>query len=76
MLAHMRVLGLRLYAKKSVLSPVQRTAILGAKTMQAQLYPARIESNEARPIIHFETVPETVRSDSSSIQRIIFGSTA
>ncbi|KAL0186202.1 hypothetical protein M9458_017872, partial [Cirrhinus mrigala] len=47
-LAHMKELGLRLNAKKSVLSPVQRTTYLGvvwdSTTMQAQLSPARIES--------------------------------
>ncbi len=47
-LAHMKELGLRLNAKKSVLSPFQRTAYLGvvwdSTTMQARLSPARIES--------------------------------
>ncbi|KAL0173333.1 hypothetical protein M9458_033644, partial [Cirrhinus mrigala] len=47
-LAHMKELGLRLNAKKSVLSPLQRTTYLGAvwdsTTMQARLSPARIES--------------------------------
>ncbi len=47
-LAHMRDLGLRLNAKKSVLPPVQRTTYLGvvwdSTTMQARLSPARIES--------------------------------
>ncbi|KAI2648975.1 Transposon Ty3-G Gag-Pol polyprotein [Labeo rohita] len=47
-LAHMKVLGLRLNAKKSVLSPLQRTTYLGvvwdSTTMQARLSPARIES--------------------------------
>ncbi|KAL0154075.1 hypothetical protein M9458_050534 [Cirrhinus mrigala] len=45
-LAHMK--GLRLNAKKSVLSPLQRTTYLGVvwdlTTMQARLSPARIES--------------------------------
>ncbi|KAI2648847.1 hypothetical protein H4Q32_019991 [Labeo rohita] len=44
----MKVLGLRLNAKKSVLSPLQRTTYLGVvwdlTTMQAHLSPARIES--------------------------------
>ncbi len=44
----MKVLGLRLNAKKSVLSPLQRTTYLGvvwdSTTMQARLSPARIES--------------------------------
>ncbi len=47
-LAHMKELGLRLNAKKSVLSPVQRTTYLGvvwdSTTMQAHLSPAWIES--------------------------------
>ncbi|KAL0148000.1 hypothetical protein M9458_056674 [Cirrhinus mrigala] len=47
-LAHMKVLGLRLNAKKSVLSPLQRTTYLGVvwdlTTMQTRLSPARIES--------------------------------
>lgn len=47
-LAHMKELGLRLNAKKSVLSPVQRTTYLGmvwdSTTMQARMSPARIES--------------------------------
>ncbi len=47
-LAHMRDLGLRLNAKKSVLPPVQRITYLGvvwdSTTMQALLSPARIES--------------------------------
>ncbi len=47
-LAHVEVLGLRLNAKKSVLSPSQRTTYLGvvwdSTTMQARMSPARIES--------------------------------
>jgi hypothetical protein len=47
-LAHMSALGLRLNAKKSVLSPVQRTTYLGvvwdSTTMQARMSPARIKS--------------------------------
>ncbi len=47
-LAHMKELGLRLNARKSVLSPLQRTTYLGVvwdlTTMQARLSPARIES--------------------------------
>ncbi len=46
-LAHMKELGLRLNAKKSVLSPLQRTTYLGlvwdSTMMQARLSPARIE---------------------------------
>ena len=44
----MKELGLRLNAKKSVLSPVQRTTYLGmvwdSTTVQAQMSPVRIES--------------------------------
>ncbi len=47
-LAHMKVLGLRLNAKKSVLSPLQRTTYLGvvwdSTRMQACMSTARIES--------------------------------
>ncbi|KAL0199702.1 hypothetical protein M9458_002889, partial [Cirrhinus mrigala] len=47
-LAHMKELGLRLNAKKSVVSPLQRITYLGvvwdSTTMQARLSPARIES--------------------------------
>ncbi len=47
-LAHMKVLGLRLNAKKSVLSPALRTTYLGvvwdSTTMQARMSPAWIES--------------------------------
>ncbi len=47
-LAHMKVLGLRLNAKKSVFSPALRTTYLGvvwdSTTMQARMSPARIES--------------------------------
>ncbi len=47
-LAQMKELGLRLNAKKSVLSSLQRTTYLGvvwdSTTMQARLSPARIES--------------------------------
>ncbi len=46
-LAHMKVLGLRLNTKKSVLSPLQRTTYLGvvwhSTRMQARTSPARIE---------------------------------
>ncbi len=46
-LAQIKELGLRLNAKKSVLSPLQRTTYLGvvldSTTMQARLSPARIE---------------------------------
>ncbi|KAI2646582.1 enzymatic polyprotein [Labeo rohita] len=47
-LAHLKKLGLRLNAKKSVLSPLQKITYLGvvwdSTTMQARLSPARIES--------------------------------
>ncbi len=46
--ANIKVLGLRLNAKKSVLSPAQRTTYLGvvwdSTTMQAHMSPARFES--------------------------------
>ncbi len=48
LLAHMKELGLRLNAIKSVLSPLQRTTFLGvvwdSTAMQARLSPARIEA--------------------------------
>ncbi|XDV15176.1 hypothetical protein PO909_015306 [Leuciscus waleckii] len=47
-LAHMKELGLRLNAKKSVLSPLQRTTFLGvvwdSVSMQARLSPPRVDS--------------------------------
>ncbi len=47
-LAHMKMLGLRLNTKKSVLSSLQRTTYLGvvwdSTTMQARMSPAQIES--------------------------------
>ncbi|CAM4576079.1 unnamed protein product [Leuciscus chuanchicus] len=47
-LAHMKELGLRLNAKKSVLSPLQRTTFLGvvwdSVSMQALLSPPRVDS--------------------------------
>ncbi len=47
-LAHMKVLGLRLNAKKSECSPAQRTTNLGvvldSLPMQARMTPARFES--------------------------------
>ncbi len=47
-LAHLKVLGLRLNAKNCVFSPLQRTTYLGvvwdSTTMQARMSPARIES--------------------------------
>ncbi len=47
-LAHMTELGLRLNAKKSMLSPVQMTTVFGvvwvSTSMQARLSPTRIES--------------------------------
>ncbi len=47
-LAHMKVLGLRLNAKKSLLSPARRTTYLGVvwdlTTMQTLMSPAQIES--------------------------------
>ncbi len=47
-LAHLKVFGIRLNAKKSLLSPLQRTTYLGvvrdSTTMQARMSPGRIES--------------------------------
>ncbi len=80
-LAHMKELGLWLNAKKSVLSPLQRTTFLGkvwdTTSMQASLSPARIESilsavKIIRLVTHCQTVSETVRSYGSSIQRDTF----
>ncbi len=69
----MKELGLRLNAKKTVLSPVQVTTYLGmvwnSTTMQAHLSPAHSrEQCQARPSTHCETVSKTVGSDGSCIQ--------
>ncbi len=81
-LAHMKELGLRLNAKKSVLSPLQRTTYLGvvwdSTTMQARLSPARIESiltivkTQRRPVTHCQAVSEAAGSDGSCVQRDTF----
>ncbi len=79
-LAHLKVLGLRLNAKKSVLSPLQRTTYLGvvsySTTMQAHMFPARIESilTEVRRVkegqsTHCQAVSEAAGSDGSCVQR-------
>ncbi len=79
----MKELGLRLNAKKSVLSPLQRTTYLGVvwdlTMMQARLSPARIESilntvkeSQRRPVTHGQAVSNTAGSDGSSIQRDTF----
>ncbi|KAI2653798.1 hypothetical protein H4Q32_014146 [Labeo rohita] len=80
---HMKELGLRLNARKSVLSPLQRTTYLGmvwdSTTMQARLSPARIESiltavtrvKEGR-VTHCKAVPVTAGSDGSCVQRDTF----
>ncbi len=79
-LAHMEKLGLRLNAKKSVLSPLQRTTFLGviwdSTSMQGapvtgtyRVHPIGCEKNKARPVTHCQTVSETVGSYGSSIQR-------
>ncbi|KAL0148085.1 hypothetical protein M9458_056625, partial [Cirrhinus mrigala] len=69
-LAHMKELGLRLNAKKSVLSPLQRTTYLGmvwdSTRMQARLSPARID--ERGPVIHCQAVSTTAGSDGSCVQ--------
>ncbi len=62
--------------KKSALSPLERTTflLLDSTSMQARLSPARKVSilSRARPVIHCQTVSETVRSYGSSIQRDTF----
>ncbi len=79
-LAHMKELGLRLNAKNSVLSTLQRINSLGlawdSTAMQARLSPARIESILSAvkslrlgPVTHCQTVSETVMFYGSSIQR-------
>ncbi len=75
-------MGLRLNAKKSVLSPLKRTTFLGvtwdSMSMQARLSPARIESilsavkKSIRLVTHCQTVSETVKSYGSSFQRDSF----
>ncbi len=78
-LAHLKVLGLRLNAKKSVLSPLQRTTYLGvvsySTTMQARMFPARIESilTEVRRVKEGQSLTvklsEAAGSDGSCVQR-------
>ncbi|KAI2645917.1 enzymatic polyprotein [Labeo rohita] len=80
-LAYMKELGLRLNAKKSVLSPLQRTTYLGVvwnlTTMQARLSPARIESiltavARVKEGIHCKAVPTTAGSHGSCVQHHTF----
>ncbi len=82
-LAQMKELGLRLNAKKSVLSPLQRTTYLGvvwdSTTMQARLSPARIELilNTVRRVreglsLTGQAVSNTAGSDGSSVQHDTF----
>ncbi len=82
-LAQMKELGLRLNAKKSVLSPLQRTTYLGvvwdSTTMQAWLSPARIESilTTVRRVreglsLMVKQFQKTAGSDGSCVQRDTF----
>ncbi len=73
----MKELGLGLNAKKSVLSPLQRTTFLGvvwdSTSMQARLltyrvHPVGCKKYKARQVIHCQTVSEAVWSYGISIQ--------
>ncbi len=77
----MKVLVLRLNAKKNLLSPLQRTTYLGvvwdSTMMQALLSPARIDPHDSqeskrRPVTYCQAVSETAGSDGSCIQRDTF----
>ncbi len=76
-LAHMKDMGLRLNAKKSVLPSVQRTTYLGvvwdSTMMQARLSPAPVRlspvPSERRPVAHSEAFSKAVGSDGSCVQR-------
>lgn len=78
-LDHMKVLGLRLNAKKIVLSPLQNTAFSGWSGIRSRcergfLPPASVnpltrEADKARPVTHCKAVPETVRARGSGVQR-------
>ncbi len=83
-LAHMKELGLRLNAKKSVLSPIEKGHFswrgmrlnidAGAPvTGTYRVHPVGCKKYKARPVTHCQTVSETVRSYGSSIQRDAFG---
>ncbi len=75
----MKELGLRLSARESVLSPLQRTTYLGvvwdSTTMQARSdlvdFHSREESEKMR-VTHCQTVSETVGSDGSCVQHDTF----
>ncbi len=76
-LAHMKVLGLILNDKKSVLSPLQRTTYRGvAFDQDAGTYvpcsdrvdPHGSQESEIRPVTHCQAVSETARSDGSCVQ--------
>ncbi len=79
MLAHMKVLGVRLNAKKSVLSPLQRTTYLGvvwdfnrnacvSVPCSYQVDPHDSQESERRPFTNCKAVSETAGSDSSCVQ--------
>ncbi len=83
----LKKLGLWLNAKKSVLSPLQRTTFLGviwdSTSMQERLspgtyrfHPVGCGKNKARPVTHCQTVSETGRSYGSSIQHDTFWTVA
>ncbi len=83
-LAHMKELGLRLNAKKSVLSPIEKGHFswrgmrlnidAGAPvTGTYRVHSVGCKKYKARPVTHCQTVSETVRSYGSSIQRDAFG---
>ncbi len=77
-LAHMKQLGLKLNAKESVLSPVQRTTYLGVvwdSTMMQERNvscSARVvhvsQESVRRPVTHCQAVSEIAGSDGSCVQ--------
>ncbi|KAI2668460.1 ORF V: Enzymatic polyprotein [Labeo rohita] len=78
---HMKELGLRLNAKKSVLSPLQRTTYLGVVwdhdagtfvTCSNRVDPHCSHESERRPVTHCKAVPTTAGSDSSCFQHDTF----
>ncbi|KAL0150471.1 hypothetical protein M9458_054288 [Cirrhinus mrigala] len=66
-LAHMKTLGLRLNAKKSVLSPPQRSTYLGV-VCSNRVDPRRSQESQRGPVTHCETVSTTAGSDGSCVQ--------
>ncbi len=79
----MKELYLRLNARKSVLSPLQRTTYLGvvwdSTTMQGtfvscsdQVDSHYSQESQRRPVTHGQAVSNTAGSDGSSIQRDTF----